>query len=133
MQFDMGDLVREFIDQRIWAVVGASNDPEKYGNRIFHNLLDAGYSVYPVNPNAKMIDGHKAYPTLGDLPESPQVVDIVVPPKITEQIIKECAELGLDRVWLQPGAESERAIQLCKENHIKVVYGLCAMVQRREW
>jgi predicted CoA-binding protein len=57
----------------------------------------------------------------------------VVPPAVTETIVLQCAELGLTRVWMQPGSESEMAIQLCRENDIEVVYNSCAMVQKRIW
>jgi predicted CoA-binding protein len=60
------------------------------------------------------------------------VVDIVVPPKITESIVKECKNLGVDKVWMQPGSESEFAISFCRENSIKVLYGVCVMLERRK-
>ena len=59
------------------------------------------------------------------------VVDTVVPPHITEQIVKECKELGITKVWMQPGSESEKAIIFCKDNGIEVVYDDCIMAQRR--
>lgn len=129
----MGVLIQDFINRRVWAVVGVSRDPSKYGNRIFHTLLKAGYTVYPVNPNVNEIDGHRVFPTLADLPEPPEVVDVVVPPRITEQIVRECAQSGLKRVWMQPGSESEEAIDFCRQREIEVVYGVCAMVHRKEW
>ena len=67
------------------------------------------------------------------LPVTPAVVDLVVPPKVTEGVVRECAELGLPRVWMQPGAESEAAIAFCKAQGIDVVYGVCAMVHKRRW
>ena len=70
---------------------------------------------------------------MADLPEKPAVVDIVVPPKVTEEIVRQCAELGLGRVWMQPGSESEEATRFCHEKGIKVVHGVCAMMLRREW
>ena len=129
----MAELIREFVGQRIWAVVGASADRSKYGNLIFRDLRQAGYNVYPVNPRGGEIEGLRAYRTLADLPESPQVVDIVVPPKVTEEIVRQCSELGLDRVWIQPGAESEEAIAFCHKHDIKVVHDTCAMLHRRQW
>ncbi len=86
MQSNMKELIREFMNQRNWALVGASENPTKYGNRMFSSLLKAGYVVYPVNPNATEIDGHKVYSTLREFPE---VADIVVPPNVTEQIVRE--------------------------------------------
>ena len=129
----MEDLIQEVIERRIWAVVGASADPEKYGYSVLKNLRAAGYTVYPINPKGGEIDGMRVYPTLADLPETPDVVDVVVPPKVTEQIVRQMKDLGLTRVWLQPGAESEEAIRYCQENGILVVHNTCAMIHRRRW
>lgn len=126
-------LIADFTARRVWAVVGASNDPNKYGHRIFQTLRAAGYRVYPVNPKGGEIDGARVYPTLADLPEKPEVVDIVVPPQVTEEIVRQAKALGLTRVWMQPGAESEVAIRYCRENGIQVVHSVCAMHFRRDW
>jgi len=129
----MEELIREFISQRVWAVVGASLNPEKYGHQIFRDLRAAGYIVCGVNPGGGEIEGQRLYPSLASLPEKPAVVDIVVPPKVTEEIVRQCAELGLGRVWMQPGSESEEAIRFCQEKGIEVVHGACAMIRKREW
>jgi len=129
----MEELIQEFINQRVWAVVGASTNPEKYGHKIFRDLRAAGYIIYGVNPSGGEIDGQRLYPTLADLPEKPAVVDVVVPPQVTEEIVRQCAELGLGRVWMQPGSESEEAIRFCEEKGIKVVHGVCAMIRKRRW
>jgi predicted CoA-binding protein len=73
------------------------------------------------------------YPTLADLPEQPEVVDFVVPPPVTEKVVKEAHKLGLARIWMQPGAESEAAIAYCHEHGLQVVYDACAMVWKRQW
>jgi len=130
---DGAELIEDFINRRVWAVVGASTDPTKYGNRIFRDLRAAGYTVYGVNPRGGEIEGQELYPSLSDLPEKPAVVDTVVPPAITEEIVRQCAELGLTRVWMQPGSESQAAIQFCQEHGIRVVHHVCAMVRKRVW
>jgi len=117
--------------ENIFAVVGASRDNEKYGHQVYRDLLNAGYRVYCVNPNADEILGNKCYPSLEALPVKPDVVDFVVPPKITEQMIKTCKRLGITKVWMQPGSESETAIIFCEENSMDVVHGVCVMVERR--
>ena len=124
----MDKLIKDFLAQKTFAVVGASSNEEKYGNIIFKFLVKKGYKVYPVNPRLDMLDGIKAYPNLGSIPEKVDVIDIVVPPKMTEEVVKECKKLGLTRVWIQPGAESEEAVRYCKENGISVVYGVCVMM-----
>jgi len=124
-------LIKVFLDKRnIFAVVGASRDPRKYGYQVYKDLKNAGYRVYAVNPNALEILGDKCYPNLESLPLKPDVVDVVVPPKITEHVVKTCKKLGITKVWMQPGSESEKAIKFCEENGIDVVYGICVMVER---
>ena len=128
------DLIEEFVNERLWAVVGVSTNPRKFGNIIFRDMRRAGYEVYGVHPDAEPVDGETIYPTLADLPVRAEVVDIVVPPNVTEQVVRDCKELGIERVWMQPGAESSRAVAFCRENGIKVIAGgPCAMVQKRRW
>lgn len=124
----MEELIKEFMTKKRFAVIGATDNAEKYGNRVFKNLTKRGYDVYPVNPKLKEIDGAKCYPTLASVPVRVDVVDFVVPPKVTESILKECIELGLENIWLQPGSESEAAIAFCRDNDLKVVYGTCVML-----
>lgn len=130
----MYDLINEFVNLRLWAVVGVSQDRHKFGNIIFRDLLHAGYDVYGVHPSGEPVEGHTIYPTLASLPVRPEVVNLVVPPQITEQIVRECHDLGLARVWMQPGAASVRAINFCQEHDIRVIAGgPCAMVHKRRW
>lgn len=125
------ELIKAFLDkENTFAVVGASRDPLKFGYQVFQDLKKAGYKVYPVNPNVNEILGFKCYPNLQDLPCNPDVVDIVVPPKLTEQVVETCKKLEITKVWMQPGSESEKAIKFCEENGIDVVYGVCVMIER---
>jgi predicted CoA-binding protein len=125
-------IIREFLDKKnIYAVVGASKNPEKYGHQVYRDLRSAGYEVYPINPNAEQVLGDRCYPNLKELPRTPQVVDIVVPPQVTEEIVEICKELGITKVWMQPGSESDTAIKFCEDNGIEVVHGVCVMIERR--
>jgi predicted CoA-binding protein len=126
-------LISDFVNRRTWAVVGASQDRSKYGNRVFRSLRDAGYIVYPVNPRGGKLEGTQVYPSLAELPEPPEVVDMVVPPPVTEKVVEEAHRSGLTRIWMQPGAESEAAIAYCHEHGIEVVHDACAMVRKRQW
>ncbi|NPV49726.1 MAG: CoA-binding protein [Candidatus Methanofastidiosum sp.] len=123
---------KSFLDKKnVIAIVGASDNRDKYGNIIFRDLRDAGYKVIPVNPNADIVEGEKCYHSLSEIPIKIDVVDTVVPPHITEQIVKECKKIGITKVWMQPGSESEEAIIFCKDNGIEVIYENCIMAQRR--
>jgi predicted CoA-binding protein len=123
----MQDLIKEFMAQKRFAIVGATDNTKKYGYQIFKNLKSRGYEVYPVNPGLKELEEVKCYPSLADIPVKVDVVDFVVPPKVTEAVLKECQRLGLNHIWLQPGSESEAAIAFCHENNLKVVHDICVM------
>ena len=127
------DLISDFVNRRVWAVVGASSDPRKFGYQVFRSLRDAGYTVYPVNPKGGELEGSTVYRSLADLPRDTEVIDLVVPPAVTEQVVREAQELGLTRVWMQPGAESEAAVSYCQEHGMEVVESACAMVWKRSW
>ena len=124
----MQGLIKEFMAQKRFAIVGATDNPQKYGNQIVKSLKSRGYEVYPVNPKLKELEGLTCYSSLADIPVKVDIVDFVVPPAVTEEILKECKELGLSRIWLQPGSESERAIAFCRENNLKVVHDVCVMM-----
>jgi len=113
----------------IFAVVGVSRNPSKFGYIIYQDLKQKGYKVYPINPNATMINGDKSYGSLSELPIKPDVVDMVVPPEVALEVVKECYELGIQKVWIQPGAESDEVIDFCYEHDIEVIYGMCVMVE----
>lgn len=124
-------MIKEFLSKKnIFAVVGVSRDPKKYGHQVYKDLKNAGYEVYAVNPNAEEILGDKCYPSLENLPVNPDVVDVVVPSRVTEHMVETCKKLGITKVWMQPGSESEKAIKFCEQNGIDVVYGVCVMVER---
>ncbi len=116
---------RSGIYGKIVAVVGASRDKKKYGFEIFKFLLNEGVEAYPVNPNSDEILHVKCYPKISDISKKPDIADIVVPPKIAVEIVKESIELGVSTVWLQPGSESEEAIELCKKKGVHVIYNAC--------
>jgi len=124
----MQELIKDFMNQKRFAVIGATNNPQKYGNQIMKNLKSRGYEVFPVNPRLKELDGLACYSSLADIPVKVDVVDFVVPPEVTEEVLKQCKELGLDRIWLQPGSESETAITYSRENNLKVVHSVCVMM-----
>ena len=100
--------------------MGATDNPDKYGNEIFKNLKIHGYEVYPVNPKIKDIDGSRCYSSLSDILFKVDVIDFVVPARVTKEILKECRDLKLNRIWLQPGAESEAATAFCHKNDLEL-------------
>ena len=116
-----------FVGADCWAVVGASEDRGKFGNMTFRELLSRGKRVYPVNPNAAQVEGYVCYPNLASLPEKPDRVLIVVPPKKGVDVVKEAFELGINSVWFQPGAESDAAVDYAEEHGMEAIAGHCIL------
>jgi hypothetical protein len=110
------------------AVVGASNDPSKYGNVIVRNLASKGYTVLPVNPREREIAGLPAYPNLAAVPKPVDIVDVVTPPAVTKGILEEAARLGLPAVWLQDGSYDGAVLDAAAEAPFRTVYEACIMV-----
>jgi len=121
------DKVESFFKSKSFAVVGATSKTHKFGYLVFKRLKSLGKSIYPIHPQEKEIDGIKAYKSLSELPEVPEAVDIIVPPSVTEKVVRQCKELGIKKVWMQPGAESPDAIKFCEENGIDVIYNDCVL------
>lgn len=122
-------LAAQFIQLPVWAVVGASENPDKFGYKIMVRLQKAGKEVYAVNPKPGQINGAEFYPDLSSLPKLPDVVNLVVPPPVALQVVEECGRLGIQRVWFQPGTRSPEASQRCRELGIEVVDDSCVLVE----
>ncbi|HOM02878.1 MAG TPA: CoA-binding protein [Acetivibrio sp.] len=120
-------LEEKMLEKKVWAVVGASDNPEKFGNKIYKKLKSKGYKVYPVNPNYEIIDGDKCYSDLSSLPEVPEVIDMVVAPKHGMKVIEEASKLGVQNVWLQPGTHSKEIMELIESKGLNAVQA-CVLV-----
>ena len=113
------------------AVVGATDNPNKYGSVIYRDLKAKGYRVYPVNPNRATVDGDLAYDDLGELPETPDIVNIVVPPARTLEVLDRAAELGIENIWVQPGAEDNAVMERLRTGGFNYLANACIMVRAR--
>lgn len=118
-------------DDTTVAVVGATDDPGKYGSVIYRDLKRKGYEVYGVNPNRSTVDGDPAYSSLSALPNTPTIINIVVPPQSTLQVLQKALELGLTNVWVQPGAESPEVMAFLTEHEFNYLANSCIMVRSR--
>lgn len=113
------------------AVVGATDNPSKYGHVIYRDLKRKGFHVYPVNANRSTVDGDPAFPSLSDLPEKPTIVNLVIPPEETIKVLRQCLSLGLMNVWIQPGAEDPHVLTFLQNNGFNYLANACIMVQSR--
>ena len=94
------------------AVIGASSDRRKFGNKAVRAFLRQGYDVVPINPHDASIEGLKAYPSVLDVPGSIDMATVYVPPEVGLAVLEEIARKGIAEVWLNPGAESPALVSL---------------------
>lgn len=113
------------------AVVGATDDPFKFGGKIYRDLKRKGYRVFPVNPTRQTVDGDPAYATLADLPDAPDIIDVVVPAEVGISIAEQANDLGYRRIWYQPGSESSTIIDYLEKNEFDYLAGPCIMVHSK--
>lgn len=123
MKSALSDPIRRFLASRTFAVVGVSRDTEKYGRKVYEALRASGREPWGVNPRVQSLAGRPVYPSLSALPEAPEAVSVVVPPEATERVVAEAARLGVKRLWMQPGAESEAAVAAARAAGIEAIAG----------
>ena len=109
------------------AVLGASRDRRKYGNKAVRAYVESGYTVYPVNPKEEAIEGLKAYPNLDAIPEPVDFVSLYVPPAVGVQLLPAIAAKKPREVWLNPGSESDELIENAVDLHLRTIVG-CSIV-----
>jgi len=117
------DAIADFLAGTTYAVAGASTNRAKYGNKVLRCYLQNGRTAYPINPRADVIEGVPCYPDLASLPGPVHGLSIITPPAITEELVEEAAAAGIPRLWMQPGAESEEAIERARELGLAVIAG----------
>ena len=120
---DQQTSIKEFLAGEPHAVVGASRDSSKIGNRVFQVYLQTNRPAFPVNPSATQIEGHQAYPDLASLPKPVHGISVITPPHISESIVEQAGALGIKHIWFQPGAESPRAVARASELGMNVISG----------
>jgi hypothetical protein len=106
---------------KVVAVIGASSDPGKFGNRALRAFRRQGYTVIPINPNEATVDGLKTYPSVLDVPEPIDMATFYVPPEVGEKVILEVAKKRIPEVWLNPGAESDELIRMARSLQIEPI------------
>jgi len=123
-----GAKLDQFFQSPGFAVVGASTDRNKFGNKVLRCYVQNHKKVYPVNPNATNIEGIECMHHVSDLPKEVKSISIVTSPDITNKIVEEAITHGIQNIWMQPGAESDVAIQKCKDANVNVIAdGACIL------
>jgi uncharacterized protein len=124
--------IKQFLAGKRFAVVGASTDREKYGNKVLRVYQQNKLEVVPINPKADEVEGLKAHPDLASVPGSIDGVSIITPPKVTEYVVAEAVQRGIKNIWMQPGAESVVAVEAAESSGANVIAGgPCILVSLR--
>ncbi|KAG0347810.1 hypothetical protein BG004_006904 [Podila humilis] len=120
-------LIREFFSsaEQKFAVVGASTNRSKFGNKVLRWYQEHGYNAVPVNPRETVIESAACVSNLSSLPGKPSDyhVSIITPPAVTKSVLEEAHKNGITRVWMQPDVDSPEALAYAKETGITVLYG----------
>lgn len=126
---EMEKLIKMMLEQKVWAVVGATPNPEKFGNKIYKKLKKFGYEVYPVNPVYDEIEGEVCYKDLASIPVKVDCVDVVVSPDRAKNVIEEVINLGIENIWFQPGTFTPELIDQSEVAGLNTVYYNCVLVE----
>jgi predicted CoA-binding protein len=129
----MKEAANEFLATKRVAVTGVSRTPRTHGsNTIYKRLRERGYDVFAVNPNAREVEGDRCYESLASIPGGVDAVVIATRPEIADETMRECAELGITRVWMHWGggrsSVSEAAVEYGRQHEITVIDGGCPLM-----
>ena len=126
---DPADPITRFLASPAFGVVGASPRRHKYGNKVLRCYQQAGRRAIPVNPREAEIEGAACVASVLDLPDDVKSLSVITPPAVTERVVEEAIRKGIEHVWMQPGAESDRAVAACEAAGINVIAdGSCVLV-----
>lgn len=103
------------------AIIGASSNRDKFGNKAVRAFQQKGYTVFPVNPKATKIEGLPAYQSIADVPVRPAMVSVYLPPTVLLKLLPDIAAKGCDELWLNPGAESHEVLAEAERLGLKVI------------
>jgi len=128
--------VHEFLAQKRIAVVGVSRNDRHHpaGNLIYRRLKTTGHDVFPVNPHMQTFEGDRCYPDLRSIPGEIDGVVILTRPEVTEQVVHDCSDAGVHRVWMHQSigktgsSVSPEAVEHCRQHDISVIAGACPMM-----
>ena len=121
----MNQLKETMMKKNRWAIVGATDKKDRFGYKIPILMREHGYEVYGVSPKYDDIEGIKVYKSLADIPERPEVVNMVVNPAIAEGVLREAAELGINYIFFQPHSYDDETVKLAEELGLEVLLDDC--------
>ncbi len=121
--------IDDFLAQKTLALVGISRDGKKgFGNAVRRELTAKGYTLLLVHPAATAIEGIPCARTVKEVADRVGGAILVTPPAVTSKLVREAADAGIRRVWIQQGAESDEAVRFCEQHGVAVVHHQCVLM-----
>jgi uncharacterized protein len=112
---------------RVVAVIGASSDRRKFGNRALRAFEKQGYTVLAINPNEPEVEGHRTYASVLDVPGPIDMATVYVPPHIGVEVVEQIARKGIPEVWLNPGADGHAVVARARELGLNAIQACSIM------
>jgi len=109
------------------AIIGASTDRSKFGNKAVRAFVKQGFTVYPVNPKEPQVEGLTAYKTIAEVPVRPNLISVYLPPPVLLKVLPEIATKGCDELWLNPGTESDEVLATAERLGLNIIQA-CSIV-----
>ncbi|MDT8421472.1 MAG: CoA-binding protein [Desulfuromonadales bacterium] len=127
---ELAKKIEHFFASAAFGVAGASRRRDKFGNKVLRCYIANGLRAIPVHPAEQVIEGLDCVRSISALPAEVISLSIITPPHITETLVREALVRGIENIWMQPGAESQAAVDFCLENDITPIYGgPCLLVE----
>jgi predicted CoA-binding protein len=126
------ETIEDFLAQNRIAMVGISRNPANFSVKLFEELCRRGYDVVPVNPNTAEVEGRQCFARVQDIQPPVEAVLLMTSPEVTETVVRDCAEVGIRKVWMYraggKGAVSQKAVAFCEEQGMQTVPGECPLM-----
>src|SRR5574337_219234 len=127
MDMTTRELIKDFLGRKRLAVVGVSRNPKDFSRALFREFLEQGYDAVPVNPHLTEVEGQRCFACVGDITPPVEAVLLMTPPELTAQVVADCANAGISRVWMYraigKGAIDPQAVAFCHEKGIHLIEG----------
>jgi uncharacterized protein len=124
----MNQAIQDFVNGKNLAIVGVSRNGSKFGNMIFSELKQRGYQMWIIHPEAQEIAGAKCYPNLAAVQGKVDGVVINLPPRQTEQVLRDAVKAGIRNIWIQQGADSPEVSAIAQELGVQPISGKCILM-----
>ncbi|MDZ4836224.1 MAG: CoA-binding protein [Candidatus Melainabacteria bacterium] len=120
---DIDAQIDQFLAAPSFGVAGASDDKHKYGHKVYACYLQHNHKAFAINPNVETVLGKPAYANIAAIPEKVESISIITPPTVTDKVVDDAIAAGVKNIWMQPGAESPKAIAKANEAGLNVISG----------